>query len=114
MACQFLPCLASRQIVDFSSAVKPRRRIRLPPHRSRPRVLHRPLETKAVSVQGVDAGMIWSVLVLVNSVFYIGFIVRRREGSLLWTVLLALVTGPLCWFVWLAMRAGKRRAEQHR
>jgi hypothetical protein len=59
----------------------------------------------------VDAGTIWSVLVLVNAVVYVGFIVRRREGSLFWAVLLALVTGPLCWFVWLAMRAGKLRAE---
>jgi hypothetical protein len=61
----------------------------------------------------VDAGTIWTVLVLVNAVVYVSFIVRRREGSLFWAVLLALVTGPLCWFVWLAMRSGKLRAEQH-
>jgi hypothetical protein len=59
----------------------------------------------------VDAGTIWSVLVLVNAVVYVGFIVRRGEGRLFWAVLLALVTGPLCWFVWLAMRAGNLRAE---
>jgi hypothetical protein len=59
--------------------------------------------------------MIWSVLVLVNAVVYfvyVGFVVRRGEGSLFWTVLLSLVTGPLCWFVRLAMRAGKLRAEE--
>jgi hypothetical protein len=57
--------------------------------------------------------MIWSVVVLVNAVVYVAFIYLRREAGLLWSVLLALLTGPMCWFVWLAMRAGKRRAEQH-
>lgn len=60
----------------------------------------------------MDAGTIWSGLVVVNAVVYVGFIVRRREGSMFWAVLLALATGPLCWLVWLAMRAGKLRAER--
>jgi hypothetical protein len=63
-------------------------------------------------VHGVDGGLIWSVLVAANLVVYVAFIRRRDEGSLLWSVALAVLLGPLCWFAWLAMRSARRRAEQ--
>ncbi|MDQ1536384.1 MAG: hypothetical protein QOE58_777 [Actinomycetota bacterium] len=54
---------------------------------------------------------VWFALCAVNAVAYIAFIKRRGEGGLYWTSLVALVLGPLVWFLWLSARAGRRRSE---
>jgi hypothetical protein len=60
----------------------------------------------------VTALDLWYALFVANAIFYVAFVVRRGEASLGFSVLLAVVLGPLVWFVWLARRAGVRRAER--
>jgi hypothetical protein len=47
-----------------------------------------------------------------NAVFYLAFVTRRGEASFLSSLVLVVLLGPLAWFVWLAHRAGVRRATR--
>jgi hypothetical protein len=51
------------------------------------------------------------LLAVVNAVAYVAVVVRRGEAGWWSSLVLAVVLGPLVWFVWLAQRAGRRRAE---
>jgi hypothetical protein len=54
----------------------------------------------------------WMLITLINALVYVGFVWRRGEAGWLWSVVLALVLGPLVWFVRLAQRAGRSRSQE--
>ncbi|MCW2673469.1 MAG: hypothetical protein JWP14_2058 [Frankiales bacterium] len=52
------------------------------------------------------------LLQAINVIVYVTFVLKRGEGSLFWTLALALLLGPLVWFVWIAQRAGRLKAAR--
>ena len=57
---------------------------------------------------------LWWIAVVVHAAAYTSFVVRRGEASWFSSLLVSLLLGPLVWFLWLAQRAGSKRATARR
>ena len=55
---------------------------------------------------------VWMLAAVINAALYVVLVTRRQEAGWWSSLLLAVVLGPLVWFVWIAQRAGRRRAER--
>ena len=49
---------------------------------------------------------------LAHALLYARFVSKRGDAGFPLSLVLAIVLGPLVWFVWLAQRAGARRAAR--